>query len=118
MVSLHALRSLRRAGFAWLAALALLIPAAQSFAGWHAMSHATSDTAAPAGKGHPAGSPACDLCVAAAAIGSCAAPAAMQTTAPVAGTAPLVPAALTGRWISAPAAAYSSRAPPFSFSHC
>jgi hypothetical protein len=62
-------------GFAWLLALALLLPLAQVVAAWHALAHLdAAKAAADSGARHTTVDLTCDLCEAAAAIGSGALP--------------------------------------------
>ncbi|MBI3368370.1 MAG: hypothetical protein HY021_07970 [Burkholderiales bacterium] len=106
------LRRPLRIGLLWLVWLALLVPAAQSAATWHAFSHASAETSAP---GDDPSSPAlsnCDLCLTAAAIGAGGLLAAPSQPPPSAARHALEPAALVGVWPSRPALAYLSRAPP------
>ena len=103
-----------RAKLSWLLWLALLLPMAQSVASWHALSHvaveaeATDDSSRAVLHGLH-----CDLCLAAAAVGSGAAPMAHAAPALVAARY-LRP--LTASVVERPAQptlAYQSRAPPF-----
>ena len=105
------LRSTRR--FGWLVWLALALPLAQAAAAWHAVSHAHRDAVVGGvGKQAVPQSP-CDLCLAAAALGS-AAPATVQAAFAVAAVDDDPPAARRRSGPSVrPSRAYYSRAPPF-----
>jgi hypothetical protein len=112
MLTLHPRAFLQRR-FAWLLWLALLLPVAQLGAAWHAVSHSRLDAIGEA-DGKPALPHAhCDLCLAAAALGS-AAPAGEPPLVPllsVRHAMPRVDAASV--WTAPSARPYESRAPPF-----
>lgn len=109
------LSTLRRYSTRWLLALALLsslLPLAQTAAAWHAYGHVASD-ARSEGDLAPHAAP-CELCLAAAALGSGAVAGQPPALLP-AGAAPLPPLPVQERAAAAPAAlAYRSRAPPLS----
>ncbi len=63
-----------RRRFAWLLWLALLMPLAQAAGAWHAVAHASALPGGEEGKHGPAQAP-CELCLAAAVLGSGALPA-------------------------------------------
>jgi hypothetical protein len=103
----------RRIGLSWLVCAALLLPFSQAFAAWHGLSH---ENRAAAGTSDDSGPPlhkaACEICLAAAAVGhggmaaaatSVPAPDVLATSV---AQAPMACAACT------PIVAYLSRAPP------
>jgi len=101
-----------RRHIAWLLSAALLLPAAQTAATWHALSLACADRGDVHGKplSHPS---RCDFCLTAAGVSGAAA-----TGAPAASAHPVawheLPASSSSLIASAlPAWAYRSRAPPF-----
>lgn len=101
-----------RHGLAWLLALALLLPLAQTVAAWHALTHFNSGVqASDRTARHAMTGLDCDLCVTAAALGSGALPY----------TPLLVPASLGDHRasfaaqalpVASPPSHYLSRAPP------
>lgn len=97
---------------AWLLALALLLPLAQTVAAWHGLTHLDrAAQSAHSGAAHTTTALDCDLCMACAAVGSGALPCAPLLVAPSFGehrasfAAGVVLAA-------APSFHYLSRAPP------
>lgn len=102
----------RLAWLLWLLGLALLLPAAQSAAARHALSHLGRGALVDDGHGKAPGPTHCDLCLAGAALGH----AGLAASPP----APALPeaqharplAALCSLWLAALALAYRSRAPP------
>jgi hypothetical protein len=101
-----------RLRLAWLLCLALLLPLAQSMAGWHLLSHVHTsathdDDATTAGE-------ACDLCLLAAGVASGGVATTGRALAAPAPAADWQGAILAASWIAAPALAYRSRAPPLS----
>lgn len=111
MRALFRLRTQRR--FSWLLWLALTIPLAQTAAARHLLAHPAADTvAAQAGKKPAVHQLSCELCLAAAALGS-GAPA-HEAPSPFAFAPADVPpaAALPDVHIALPVRLYQSRAPP------
>lgn len=111
----HAARPrFHRIGLAWLVWLAALLPLAQVAAQAHALSHLGEPTSRRGADGSSPHTAACELCLAAAAVGSGALPAAVAAVpAPAAGDT-LPAGAEAGGWLAPPPAAYLSRAPPLS----
>ena len=92
--------------------LALLLPAAQSLAAWHAQAHARVDVEAGVADPRLAHLQACDLCLTLAGLAH-AAPSAVPTVPAPLRLAHALPQALPGRSDGAAARlAYRSRAPP------
>ncbi len=100
-----------RRRFAWLLWLALLMPLAQAAAAWHVVAHESARAGSDDGKHGPAHSQ-CELCLAAAALGS-GAPPGKAAALPCPACVQEMPSADSGAAALAPAAsAYRSRAPP------
>lgn len=100
-----------RRRFAWLLWLAVLMPLAQAAAAWHVVAHEGARAATDDGKHGPPHSP-CDLCLAAAALGS-GAPPGKPAALPCPACAQEMPGADSGADALAPTASvYRSRAPP------
>lgn len=105
----------RRLGLSWLVCVALLLPFSQAFAAWHELSHWSraaarmSDDAGP-----PLHKAACEVCLAAAAVGH----GGMATAAPSVPAPDVVATSVAAAPIpvatDAPFVAYLSRAPPAS----
>ena len=98
----------------WMLWLALLLPAAQAVAAWHAHSHTRADVEAGAGDPRLAHLQACELCLTLAGVAHAAPPPlpsvpAVLRLGPVA--APVLPAPADG---VAALLAYQGRAPPAS----
>lgn len=106
------LRSRLRASLPWLLCLALLLAMAQSAALWHGVAHGLA-AAAVAHDEQPAPQAShCDLCLAAAQLGSGAA-AALPPGVPRSLARHALPRPTLARsWLAPPALAYRSRAPP------
>lgn len=103
--------SVSRRRFAWLLWLALLMPLAQAAAGWHVAAHESARAGSDDGKHGPAHSQ-CELCLAAAALGSGALPA-RPAALPCPACVHEIPSADSGAAALAPtSSAYRSRAPP------
>lgn len=105
-------RRLRPGILAWLVWLALLLPTVQ----WAVAMHQVSQLHAASGLGEQqpllSHSPACDACLAAAALASGALPAERRRWTLAPGQTGSPPKVTLGAWISAPPNAYLSRAPP------
>lgn len=99
----------------WVLCLALLVPLAQGWSGWHAFSHLSSTQSKPQSSerdSHALHLAHCELCLAAAAIDAIAPPSAtLQFAAPSLGEAQALFTAGQGPF-SRPLRAYQSRAPP------
>ena len=109
-------RRTRRSRFEWLLSLALLLPLAQSLAARHELSHVVAGQRQGVESPQAAHAASCELCLVAATIGAGALPPpATAATAPSADAA-LPRATAVAAWLSTPAAAYRSRAPPLSLS--
>ena len=101
----------RRLG--WLLWLALLLPAAQSAAAWHAVSHTGLESSGEAGGQQALHLNDCSLCLTAAAMSS-GAPTAQFKNVRLSSASYTVPVlAADGISPAFPARAYLSRAPPF-----
>ena len=107
----HRSRAVLRHRFAWLLWLALLLPAAQAAASWHALSHAMLDPGS-AGDAKHAPPHHCDLCLTAASINGGAPAGEPPSLKPVALRHEQPRFAFATRWMASPARAYLSRAPP------
>jgi hypothetical protein len=97
---------------AWLLWLAMLVPVAQSAAGWHAYSHAASEAS-----GHEDGKPSpraahCDLCLNAAGVSSGVLPGVRPSLAVSTARFGLPQAPAASVWLAPSPLAYRSRAPP------
>ena len=98
---------------AWLLALVLLLPIAQTFATLHVLSHVQSEEVNPADAPYDVSQKVCDLCLTVAAITGGAPPVKSVDYPHVA-----VPGTATWTnfpqlWFAFSARAYESRAPPF-----
>src|SRR5688572_28524115 len=115
-IVMHLLRLplLPRATFAWLAALALLLPVAQFAAAWHGYAHVVPQTSQDDAHRSLPSLAHCDLCLTVASLGNSGPPlvaTALRLTPPSSDAAP---AAIVPGVAAAPALlAYRSRAPPF-----
>jgi len=102
----------------WVLCLALLVPLAQGWSGWHAFSHLSSTQSKPDSserESHALHLAHCELCLAAAAIDAIAPPtAALHLAAPSLAEAQALLAPGHGPF-SRPLRAYQSRAPPSRF---
>ena len=108
-----ALRAFLRNRCAWLLALVLLLPLAQTFAALHVISHAQAEAVVPGDGAYSVHQKVCSVCLTAAAIAG-GAPAAnpddpAQVTVPDAAPRTNPPQL----WFAFSARAYESRAPPF-----
>ncbi len=108
----HRSRTAPQRRFVWLLWLALLLPAAQAAASWHALSHALSDAVGAGDSKHAPPLHHCDLCLTAASIGGSAPAGAPPALKAVALRHELPRFAVFTRWVASPARAYLSRAPP------
>ena len=98
--------------FVWLLWLALLTPLAQTAAAWHALSHPRPEAVAKPGDKQALHQTQCDLCLAAAALGS-AAPTGRPPSLPRPSARHGLPDADSRPgWSLPPAQPYQSRAPP------
>ncbi|MCO5107399.1 MAG: hypothetical protein M9907_09980 [Burkholderiaceae bacterium] len=100
-----------RRRFAWLLWLALLTPLAQAAAAWHVVAHESAQAGSEDGKHGPAHAQ-CELCLAAAALGSGALPGKPSALACPACTQEAPGADSGTAALAQPATAYRSRAPP------
>jgi hypothetical protein len=107
------LRAFLQNRLAWLLALVLVLPVAQTFAALHLLSHAQSAEVESIDTPHAAGQKACDLCLAAAAIMAGALPVGAVKPLPAATPAKAASTTLVQIWLVPLALAYQSRAPPF-----
>ncbi|MFY7866302.1 DUF2946 family protein [Roseateles sp.] len=102
----------------WVLCLALLVPMAQAWSGWHAFSHLSSTQSKPESSERESHSPHlahCEFCLAAAAIDAIAPPAAaLHLASPSLGEAQALLAPSAGPF-SRPLRAFQSRAPPARF---
>lgn len=110
MRALFRLRPPRR--FAWLLWLVLAIPFAQGVAARHVLAHAAGDAVAARSDKQALHQAACDLCLAAAAVGSGAPAAGPPPPLPAAGDHEPPVAAASGGPLLLPVRPYQSRAPP------
>ena len=111
---MHALRSrlLLRHSLPWLVWLAMLLPMAQLAAAWHGVSHTLAGQAQPADDSKAPDAQHCDLCLTAAGVTGGVLPShPLSAPGSSAGHAP-PPSAAISVWLSLPALAYLSRAPP------
>lgn len=108
-----ALPLVSRRRLAWLLWLALVLPAAQVAASWHALSHTAAMAGTDADAKHALHQTQCDLCLVAAAVASGALPVATPALPGPAARHDVVHAAVDSVWQAPPAQAYLSRAPPF-----
>jgi len=110
---LHTLRRWpRRVSLTWLMWLALIVPVAQSLAAWHSVSHLASASSRQGDEPQLPHSASCELCLAGAAVDGGALPSAPAAPVLLALRHGPAPAAVVLAWVSVPAAAYLSRAPP------
>ena len=108
-----ALRAFLRNRSAWLLALVLLLPLAQTFAALHVISHAQAEDVGPADGAYAVHQKVCNVCLTAAAITGGTLPSNLldfvQVTVPGAAPSPNPPQL----WFASSVRAYESRAPPF-----
>lgn len=112
---MHALpsRPVVQRRLAWLLWFALLVPAAQLGAAWHALSHDRTETGRAVDDKRATTQTHCDLCLTSAAIAGGALLAELPAWAAPAAVHALPQAALVDVWLALTARAYRSRAPPF-----
>lgn len=111
---MHTLRSrlLLRHSLPWLVWLAMLLPMAQMAAAAHAVSHGATSQTEPANDKQSPHALQCDLCLTAAGVTGGVLPShPLSAPGTSAGHAPPAVAAVSV-WLSLPALAYLSRAPP------
>jgi hypothetical protein len=108
----HRSRAFLRRHFVWLLWLALLLPAAQAAASWHALSHALPDAGSAGDTKRAPQLHHCDLCLTAASISGGAPAGEPPSLKPVALRHELPRFAHLTLWDASPARPYLSRAPP------
>lgn len=97
----------------WLLWFALLLPAAQSAAAWHAVSHTGLESRSETGGNRALHLNDCALCLTAAAMSGGALAGQMERVPIVAANFAAPQVSADGVWPTFPARAYLSRAPPF-----
>lgn len=108
------LPSLSPRRLAWLLALVLLLPLAQTAASWHLLSHARTESSKPASDDYGAHEGHCTLCLTAAALTAGGAlPVQSLAPPPIALPAEARQISSTPVRFSRPLRPYESRAPPF-----
>ena len=111
-MDLARLRAHAHKRFAWLLALALLLPAAQTFAALHVLSHVQTARADTADVTHLVGQKVCDVCLVAMAIAGGAPSVESFNYLQIAGPDTAPRAEWFHAFFAVPAQAYESRAPP------
>lgn len=114
-MELARLRAHAHQRFAWLLALVLWLPAAQTFAALHVLSHAQTVQTAQADTAditHLVGQKVCDVCLAAMAIAGSAPPVESFNYLQIAGPDTAPQAEWFQAFFAIPAQVYESRAPP------
>jgi hypothetical protein len=94
--------------------LVLLVPAAQSLALAHPLSHLAAGSSSSHTRDEPQllHAAGCELCLTSAAVSGGALPTSQVAPPAPAATQQLAPAAAVGVWVSTPTVGYFSRAPP------